>query len=499
VVAAPFLMTRHLERLRHTTEQRFDRLEKVTRQALADHGARFDRLEKVTRQALADHGARIDKQIGQLTRTQVLYRRVAGGVSSGGRVPFNRELPPELPPVEVSVVDDPGTNCPPGPVLSLRACPICGDEHHTPVCRFNKMITMRRMPDKAAAHYAYSLCHGCGVVYASLRPAGPRFTWLLEHFEESLGRAEAGTRRAGKVVLNSYALDDDGRARLRALASKGVFVSEHEGGNSRDHLPHLMSDRMANSRHIETIGSLLDLKAPRVLEIRSRLGSILAGLRRLYDAEPFAIPMFPSQRFLIQEVYGIPAEARLDFDHFTIPYEPPFDLVVSNHMLTHAVRPKEFLETVRNALVPGGHLYLYNEPLEEEFLLHEKSMFNTLNAFHLQAFNRESFVRALNANGFEVIYLGSQELSLVCLARRTEGPVDWSPMPERERASRRLAYRSAEELSILRLPEHVRSRCADRWQGAIAHGLEKGFVAADHRGRLRLMLRTAAMRADAID
>ena len=480
-VAAPFLMTRYFERIRHTTEKR------------------IDRLEEVTRQALAEHGARIDKQIGELTRTQALYRRIVGGASEGGRVPFSRELPPELPPVEVGVVDDPGTDCPPGPVLKLRACPMCGDEHHTPVCRFNKMITMRRMPDEAAALYAFSLCHGCGVVYASRRPAGPRFAWLLEHFEESLGRAEAGTRRGGKIVLNSYALDDDGRARLRALASKGVFVSEHEGGNPRDHLPHLMGDRMVNSRHIETIGSLLDLKAPRVLEIRSRLGSILAGLRRLYDAEPFAIPMFPSQRFLIQEVYGIPAEARLDFDHFTIPYEPPFDLVVSNHMLTHAVRPKEFLETVRNALVPGGHLYLYNEPLEEEFLLHEKSMFNTLNAFHLQAFNRESFVRALNANGFEVIYLGSQELSLVCLARRTEGPVDWSPMPERERASRRLAYRSAEELSILRLPEHARSRCADRWQGAIAHGLEKGFVAADHRGRLRLMLRTAAMRADTID
>ena len=449
--------------------------------------------------AADDSRAPIDDQASEPGKVLQAQRPVGRRVSKDERAPFSRELPPELPPAEPKAVVDEGTDCPAGPVLKLRACPLCGDEGHTPVCRFNKMITMRQPPDEAAARYVYVLCHRCGVVYASLRPAGPRFAWLLEHFEESLGRSEHGTRRGGKIVLNSYSLDDDGRARLRELASKGVFVSEHDGTRRRDYLWQLQADRLANSRHLEILGSLLDLKTPRVLEIRSRLGSILAGLRRLYGGESFALPMFPSQRFLIQEVYGIPAEGRLDFDQFTIPYEAPFDLILSNHMLTHAVRPREFLQTAWSALRPGGHLYLYNEPLEEEFLLHEKSMFNTLNAFHFQAFNRESLVRALNANGFEVIYLGSQELSLVCLARRAEGPVEWSPMPVRERASRRLAYRSAEELSILLLPEHARSRFADRWHGAIAHGLEKGFVAADHRGRLRLMLRTAAMRANAID
>ena len=127
-------------------------------------------------------------------------------------------------------------------------------------------------------------------------------------------------------------------------------------------------------------------------------------------------------------------------------------------------------------------------------------MFNTLNAFHLQAFDRDSFVRALNANGFEVVYVGgARDLHIVCLARRVEEPFEWTPMPELERASRRSAYRKAEHLSTLLLPEHARPRLAERWPQAIAFGLKNGFVAADDRGRLRLMLKSAALRASAAD
>jgi SAM-dependent methyltransferase len=483
MLAAPFVMGRRLACLGDTIDRRLNRFEQRSLRALAD--------QQVQLKELAN----------QLARTEAAYGRLAAASSASkfSRAPFNRELPPDVSPADEVAGAEGETDCPQDPVLRVAVCPVCGNEGQTPVCRFNKMITMRRMPDAEAARYDYAMCHGCGTVYARRRPTGPRFAWLLEHFEESLGRADLGTTRAGKMVLNSYSLDDEGRARLRALASKGVFVSEHGNLKRRDYLWQLKADRLANSRHLETLGSLLDLKAPRVLEIRSRLGSILVGLRRLYRGECYALAMFPSQQFLIQEVYGIPAAAQLDCDQFTIPYAPPFDLILSNHMLTHAVRPGDFLATVRGALRPGGHLYLYNEPVEDEFLFHEKSMFNTLNAFHLQTFDRASFVRALSANGFEVLYLDSQEMNLSCLARRAEEPVPWSPIPERERASRRIAYRSAEELSILLLPEHARSRLADRWQGAIAHGLEKGFVAADHRGRLRLMLRPAAMRANALD
>ena len=78
-------------------------------------------------------------------------------------------------------------------------------------------------------------------------------------------------------------------------------------------------------------------------------------------------------------------------------------------MLTHAIRPQAFLATVRERLTPGGHLYVFNEPMEGEFLDRGKSMFNTLNPFHLQTFNEGSAVRALEANGFRLKFCLSRD------------------------------------------------------------------------------------------
>jgi SAM-dependent methyltransferase len=77
-------------------------------------------------------------------------------------------------------------------------------------------------------------------------------------------------------------------------------------------------------------------------------------------------------------LYGFATSPLVDFDRFTIPYEQPFDLIVANHMLTHAIRPREFLADVRRHLRPGGHLYPYNEPDDAEYLADGGSMFNTM-------------------------------------------------------------------------------------------------------------------------
>src|SRR4051794_3845638 len=187
-------------------------------------------------------------------------------------------------PVEELV--DTGPPCPAGPILHLDGCPVCGTAASTRVGRWNKFILQPRMPDAAAAVYNYAMCHGCGVVYAVERPAGERYAWLLEHFEETIGRADFGEQpRSGKLTLSSYSLTDDTREHLRRLVSKGVFVSEHAGLSRKEFLPALMADRLNKSAHVEMLGSLVPMQRPRVLEIRSRLGSISAALQRLYHAD----------------------------------------------------------------------------------------------------------------------------------------------------------------------------------------------------------------------
>src|SRR5436190_20425241 len=97
--------------------------------------------------------------------------------------------------------------CPPGPILLIDRCPVCGEAAATPrVCRYNKFVTYPRVPDAASMEYDYALCHACGVVYATRRPTGERYDWLLEHFEETIGRAVLGEQRTGKITLSSYAL-----------------------------------------------------------------------------------------------------------------------------------------------------------------------------------------------------------------------------------------------------------------------------------------------------
>jgi SAM-dependent methyltransferase len=264
-------------------------------------------------------------------------------------------------------------------------------------------------------------------------------------------------------------------------------VSGNSGLTRKDYLPSLMNDRLASSMHVEILGSLLPLQGPRVLEIRSRLGSICAMLQRLYGASCAAMTLFENQRFLIEEVYGIPASCPIDFDAFSIPFEGRFDVIISNHMLTHAVRPKEFLATVRERLTPGGHLYLYQEPMEGEFLDRGKSMFNTLNPFHLQTFNQPSAVRALEANGFRVIFCTVRDDLFLAVAQAVDVPNDnWERMSDSERSRRRSAYRVANDTAILRVPEPLRAPFAKDWDAIVERSLASGVATRTTDGRIRV-------------
>jgi SAM-dependent methyltransferase len=410
--------------------------------------------------------------------------RTASNAESGATATAERPAADE----EVLTYDASGDSaCPRGPILSLERCPVCGGAESTRVSRYNRLVLFDRTPDAASAIYNYALCHACGVVFAERRPAAERYKWLLERFEETLGRTEVGAPRPGKFALSSSSLTDDAREQLRRMAANGVFVSGHSGMTRKDYLPSLMNDRLAASMHVEILGSLLTLQAPRVLEVRSRLGSISEMLRRLYGASCSAMTIFENQRFLIEEVYGFPAASPIEFDHFAIPFDGCFDLIVSNHMLTHTVRPKEFLETVRNRLTPGGHLYLYGEPMEGEFLDRGKSMFNTLNPFHLQTFNEASAVRALEANGFKVIFCTVRDDLFLALAQAVDAPGDgWERMSERERSRRRAAYRTANDAAILRVPEHLRAPFAKDWDAVVERALAGGIATRSRDGRVRV-------------
>lgn len=367
--------------------------------------------------------------------------------------------------------------------LHLDTCPLCGGADRTVVNPWNKLLLLAKAPDDESARYDYTVCHACGMLFASRRPVGARYRFMLENFGEVT--AKQGGREIANRLLNPYPLSEDDRAELRRLIAKGVFVSDHSDGR-RDQLSGLWRDRFDNSGHVEVLGALLQPRGARVLEVRVKSGAILDGLRRQWGAEVYAMPIWESQQFIVRELYGIPTSDLIDFERFAIPFDGPFDIIVCQHMLTHALHPAAFLAEVRRKLAPGGHIYLHNEPDDAEFLLKNQSMIATLNPLHMQAFDQPSLVRALAANGFETVFCKSHDLSHLCLARRSDEAV-MTPMTPKQASRRIERYQMAHDRAILRIDEAQRGRVADQWDEVVRRAVASGVAEFDDRGRLHLV------------
>lgn len=468
-----------VHRIDERLDKQGDRLSAVKRELDALRGDVSDRL------------LRINLQLGAMTR--VVQQQVSSSAtesperSGSGRL-SGRVIPPTVDIAEPHWAPVIGGEVHPDPSgkewLSVDNCPFCGHGERTVVVEWNKLIMLAKGPDQQSAAYNYSCCHRCGVVYATRRPIGQRFLFLLDHFGEVTGKA-AADGIIPNPMLNPYPLSETDKERLRQMAGRGVWVSDHLGLKNNDYVEGALRDRFANSVHVDVIASLVQPSNARVLEIRPRAGTIAESLRRLFHADVSVMPMWESQKLLLKELYGFEAKGLIDYDHFHIPFEGRFDLIVCNHIMVHAVRPQEFLRELRAHLNPGGHVYFYNEPEDREFLEKGQSIIAHLNPLHMQTFDQAAMMRALAANGLDVTFIKSRDCSLMVLARAAEGPVAWSPIAPESLERRIEAYRLARDRAILKMPADMRPRLGHHWTAAIEHGLAAGAVAFDDQGQLR--------------
>jgi SAM-dependent methyltransferase len=472
-------LTADLRRVDERLDKQFARLNKVQRKIDAMRAENSDAL------------LRVNLQLGAILRAvRKSDDRRAGEVTAGrrhGRL-SGRSIPVAVTSAEPRWDSVIGGEAHPDPRgeqwLLLDTCPFCGNAERTVVVEWNKLIMLQKAPDQQSARYDYSLCHSCGVVYASRRPVGDRFLFLLQHFGEVTGKA-AADGVIPNPLLNPYPLSEADEERLRRMASRGVWVSEHLGLRTTEYVEGALKDRFENSVHVDLLGNLVKPTNARVLEIRPRAGTIAESLRRLYHADVSVMPMWESQKFLLKELYGFDAKGLIDYDHFQVPFEGRFDLIVCNHMLVHAVRPPDFLREIHGRLNPGGYVYFYNEPEDRQVLVETKSIIAHLNPLHMQTFDRSAVVRALAANGFEVSFIKARNSSFMVLARAATAPVPWTPLSPQQRAERREAYRLARDRAILRLPADMRERLGSEWPLAIERGLARGALEFDERGQLR--------------
>lgn len=467
----------------------------------ADLAARASKSNEALRddlRAVRGELAALRKQVGErLQQNSWVLTRAARALEAGGSVAeadvrlSGRTVPVDAPEAAALGWEPLDESVPPPPEGSdwatLDRCPACSHDGFTIVNPWNKFILLEKAPDATSARYDYAVCHACGILFASRRPTGERYRYLLERFGEVTAKRGAQIKISNEV-LNPAPLTDADRARLRELASRGVFVSEHLHLRRSEHLMPLLRDRLDLSVHTDIIGALLSPRGWRVLEVRSRAGSILDGLRHAWGAEVYAMPIWESQQLLLREVYGIETSDLIDFERFAIPFDGPFDLIICNHMLTHALRPRDFFAELRKTLKPGGHIYLHNEPDDAEFLQGKQSMLATLNPLHLQAFDPAAASRALAANGFTTMFQKHQHNGTqFCLA--TEGNAAFTRMSEAECNARIEVYRRAFDRAVLVSEPEVRGRLAEHWSQAVERAVASGVAEFDERGQLRIVAR----------
>jgi hypothetical protein len=132
-------------------------------------------------------------------------------------------------------------------------------------------------------------------------------------------------------------------------------------------------------------------------------------------------------------------------------------------------------------------MYLYSEFVEAEFLDESQSMFNTMNPFHMQTFDTASAVRALEANGFGMVFCTIVDRHFAALATRADDvPAAWGHMSERERERRIRLYRIAADHAVLQMPEALRGRVADQWDRALERSLANETAQIQKNGRIKV-------------
>jgi hypothetical protein len=104
-------------------------------------------------------------------------------------------------------------------------------------------------------------------------------------------------------------------------------------------------------------------------------------------------------------------------------------------------------------------------------------------------------VRALEANGFRMVFCTMIDGHLAALAKIMDDvPSERTRMPEGEQKRRARLYRIASDLAVLQMPEAVRGRVADAWDGALARSQANGTAELLKGGRIKVQAPKEAKR-----
>ncbi len=144
-----------------------------------------------------------------------------------------------------------------------------------------------------------------------------------------------------------------------------------------------------------------------VLNIRCEYGVHLAHLRDKFGVQDlYGLDHFETNMQYAREDLGLSNIGYLDPYHVHVPFErQSFDLVLANHLMTHALDPMALLAHLRSLVAPGGAIVFYNE-LDHMGLMDMRKMYRRgVISYHKQLLTRNSLQNMLKRAGYRFDFL----------------------------------------------------------------------------------------------
>jgi SAM-dependent methyltransferase len=265
----------------------------------------------------------------------------------------------------------------------LDRCPCCFSPELEFLFDANDLST-RLFVDRRLKRGRYSLCRHCGTVFSARRPLPEVVTDYYNLFPELENKDHQSYPPISRNSKGKVATADD---IFRQLEARQLLKPDAA-----------------------------------ILHIRCDAGALLTRLRdHLPEATLHGLDYFETNLRYITE-QGFAEVARQDPAALELPFGTSYDLIISNHLFTHALDPRGDMAKLRSALEPGGTILIYNE-VDHQLLLDPASeLYTRLDVvnYHKQLFVPETFESFLQNAGFAFESLGHRRFTFGYLATPAE-------------------------------------------------------------------------------
>lgn len=258
--------------------------------------------------------------------------------------------------------------------IELERCPCCYSPEREFLFDANDLTTYLFV-DRRLKRGRYSLCRHCGTVFSAIRPLPEMGATYYDLFPELENK-------------------DHSTYPPRSRNSKGKVATATEVIRQLDERNLLRPDAA-------------------ILHIRCDAGALLTRLRdRLPGATLHGLDYFEANLRYVKE-QGFAEVAWQDPGAIELPFGTSYDVILANHLFTHALDPRADMAKLRSALKPGGTILIYNEADHALLFDPSSALFTRLDVinYHKQLFVKETFESFLRNAGFAFEPLGNRRFT----------------------------------------------------------------------------------------